>query len=116
MKNRWMVGGSLVLLLMFTVGQVFAAEGQAPAADPAAAPAAAAPAAEAPKAPAAAIDDPAIAAQLQSAPAGLKKAIAEQIKVAPETYNATAAPGYLGITGGPSVNLILAFGWALWVG
>ena len=44
MKNRWMVGGSLVLLLMFTVGQVFAAEGQAPAADPAAAPAAAAPA------------------------------------------------------------------------
>lgn len=107
MKNRWMVGGSLVLLLMFTVGQVFAAEGQAPAADPAA------PAAEAPKAPA---TDPAIAAQLQSAPAGLKKAIAEQLKVAPETYNATAAPGYLGIPGGPSVNLILAFGWALWVG
>lgn len=116
MKNRWMVGGSLVLLLMFTVGQVFAAEGQAPAADPAAAPAAAAPAAEAPKAPAAAIDDPAIAAQLQSAPAGLKKAIAEQIKVAPKTYDATATPGYLGIPGGPSVNLILAFCWALWVG
>ena len=116
MKNRWMVGGSLVLLLLFTVGQVFAAEGQAPAADPAAAPAAAAPAAEAPKAPAAAIDDPAIAAQLQSAPAGLKKAIAEQIKVAPKTYDATATPGYLGIPGGPSVNLILAFGWAMWVG
>ena len=116
MKNRWMVGGSLVLLLLFTVGQVFAAEGQAPAADPAAAPAAAAPAAEAPKAPAAAIDDPAIAAQLQSAPAGLKKAIAEQIKVAPKTYDATATPGYLGIPGGPSVNLILAFCWALWVG
>ena len=112
MKNRWMVGGSLVLLLLFTVGQVFAAEGQAPAA----APAAAAPAAEAPKAPAAAIDDPAIAAQLQSAPAGLKKAIAEQIKVAPKTYDATATPGYLGIPGGPSVNLILAFCWALWVG
>ena len=61
-------------------------------------------------------DDPAIAAQLQSAPAGLKKAIAEQIKVAPKTYDATATPGYLGIPGGPSVNLILAFCWALWVG
>ncbi len=103
MKNRWMVGGSLVLLLLFTVGQVFAAEGQAPAA-------------EAAKAPAKAIDDPAIAAHLQSVPAGLKKAIAEQLKVAPETYNAAAEVGYLGIPGGPKVNLILAFGWALWVG
>jgi len=27
-----------------------------------------------------------------------------------------AAPGYLGIPGGPNVNLILAFLWAMWVG
>lgn len=125
MRNKWMLGGSVVLLLLFTVGQVFAAEGQAPAADsaatsvaapaadPAAAPAAA-PAAEAPKAKAS--DDSAIAAQLQTAPAGLRKAIAEQIKVAPETYNSTAETGYLGIPGGPKINMILAFGWALWVG
>ncbi len=125
MRNKWMLGGSVVLLLLFTVGQVFAAEGQAPAADsaatsvaapaadPAAAPAAA-PVAEAPKAKAS--DDSAIAAQLQTAPAGLKKAIAEQIKVAPETYNSTAETGYLGIPGGPKINMILAFGWALWVG
>ena len=111
MRNKWMLGGSVVLLLLFTVGQVFAAEGQAPAADPAAT-SAAAPAAEAPKASA----DAAIAAQLQTAPAGLKKAIAEQIKVAPETYNSTAEAGYLGIPGGPKINMILAFGWALWVG
>ena len=76
MRNKWMLGGSVVLLLLFTVGQVFAAEGQAPAADsaatsvaapaadPAAAPAAA-PVAEAPKAKAS--DDSAIAAQLQTA-------------------------------------------------
>lgn len=110
MKNRWMLGGSMVLLLLLTVGQAFAAEGSAPAA------AAPAPAVESPKAPAKAIDDPAIAAQLQTAPAGLKAAIAEQIKVAPETYNASAEPGYLGIPGGPKINMILAFGWALWVG
>ncbi|MGE4296623.1 MAG: sulfite exporter TauE/SafE family protein [Desulfovibrionaceae bacterium] len=30
--------------------------------------------------------------------------------------NPTAAPGFLGIPGAPQVNLILAFGWALWVG
>jgi len=97
MKNRWMLGGSMVLLLLLAVGQAFAAEGSAPAADPAAA--APAPAPEAPKAPVKAIDDPAIAAQLQTAPAGLKGAIAEQIKAAPETYNASAEPGYLGIPG-----------------
>ncbi|MDD4702352.1 MAG: sulfite exporter TauE/SafE family protein, partial [Desulfovibrio sp.] len=121
MRNKWMLGGSMVLLLLFAVGQVFAAEGQTPAAEapkaaaPAAeAPKAAAPAAEAPKA--AAIDDPAIAAQLQTAPAGLKKAIAEQIKAAPGTYNATGEAGYLGIPGGPKINMILAFCWALWVG
>ncbi|MBB5142542.1 sulfite exporter TauE/SafE family protein [Desulfovibrio intestinalis] len=113
MRNKWMLGGSVVLLLLFTVGQVFAAEGQAPAADSAAT-SVAAPAAEAPKAKAS--DDSAIAAQLQTAPAGLRKAIAEQIKVAPETYNSTAETGYLGIPGGPKINMILAFGWALWVG
>ena len=114
MKNRWMLGVSLVLLLLLTVGQAFAAEGSAPAAAPAAAVPAAAP--EAPKAPAKAIDDPAIAAQLQTAPAGLKSAIAEQIKAAPATYNASAEAGYLGIPGGPKINMMLAFGWALWVG
>lgn len=107
MKSRWMFGGSVALLLLFAVGQAFAAEGFAPAADPAPA--------STPKA-RKAIDDPAIAAQLQTAPAGLKAAIAEQIKVAPETYNANAAPGYLGVPGGPKINMILAFGWAVWLG
>ena len=114
MKNRWMLGGSMVLLLLLAVGQAFAAEGSAPAADPAAA--APAPAPEAPKAPVKAIDDPAIAAQLQTAPAGLKGAIAEQIKAAPETYNASAEPGYLGIPGGPKINMLRLLagpcGWA----
>ena len=108
MKNVWMVCDVMILLL--GVGQAFAAEGSAPAAP------AAAPASEAPKAPVKAIDDPAIASQLQTAPAGLKSAIAEQIKAAPATYNASAEAGYLGIPGAPKINMILAFGWALWVG
>lgn len=114
MKNVWMVCSVMILLL--GVGQAFAAEGSAPAAAPALAAPATAPAPEAPKASVKAIDDPAIAAQLQTAPGGLKNAIAEQIKVAPATYNASAEAGYLGIPGGPKINTILAFGWALWVG
>ena len=46
----------------------------------------------------------------------LAEAIAKQIATAPETLNPNAPPGYLGIPGGPQVNLLLAFGWALWVG
>ena len=46
----------------------------------------------------------------------LAKAIAKQVETAPETLNMQAEPGYLGIPGGPKVNMLLAFGWALWVG
>ena len=46
----------------------------------------------------------------------LANAIAKQVETAPETLNMQAEPGYLGIPGGPKVNMILAFGWALWVG
>ncbi|WP_374289798.1 sulfite exporter TauE/SafE family protein [Desulfovibrio desulfuricans] len=46
----------------------------------------------------------------------LANAIAKQVETAPETLNMQADPGYLGIPGGPKVNMILAFGWALWVG
>lgn len=46
----------------------------------------------------------------------LADAIARQIAIAPETINMQQTPGYLGIPGGPQTNMILAFGWALWVG
>ena len=46
----------------------------------------------------------------------LADAIAKQVQAAPQTLNPDAAPGYLGIPGGPQMNLVLAFGWALWVG
>ena len=46
----------------------------------------------------------------------LANAIAKQVETAPNTINMQAEPGYLGIPGGPKVNMILAFGWALWVG
>ena len=46
----------------------------------------------------------------------LSNAIAKQVELAPNTINMQAAPGYLGIPGGPKVNMLLAFGWALWVG
>lgn len=46
----------------------------------------------------------------------LADAIAKQVQTAPETLNMQAEPGYLGIPGGPKVNMLLAFGWALWVG
>ncbi|WP_432612333.1 sulfite exporter TauE/SafE family protein [Desulfovibrio desulfuricans] len=46
----------------------------------------------------------------------LANAIAKQVETAPETLNMQAEPGYLGIPGGPKVNMMLAFGWALWVG
>ena len=46
----------------------------------------------------------------------LANAIAKQVETAPESLNMQAEPGYLGIPGGPKVNMILAFGWALWVG
>lgn len=40
----------------------------------------------------------------------LADAIARQIATAPETLNSDAAPGYLGIPGGPKINMLLAFG------
>jgi len=46
----------------------------------------------------------------------LSNAIAKQVELAPNTINLQAEPGYLGIPGGPKVNMLLAFGWALWVG
>lgn len=46
----------------------------------------------------------------------LSNAIAKQVELAPNTINMQAEPGYLGIPGGPKVNMLLAFGWALWVG
>lgn len=42
----------------------------------------------------------------------LANAIAKQVETAPNTINMQAEPGYLGIPGGPKVNMILAFGWA----
>jgi uncharacterized protein len=36
--------------------------------------------------------------------------------VAGGTIDPAAEPGYLGIPGGPQINLILAFVWAIWVG
>ena len=46
----------------------------------------------------------------------LANAIAKQVELAPDTINLQAEPGYLGIPGAPKLNLLLAFGWALWVG
>ena len=46
----------------------------------------------------------------------LADAIAKQIELAPQTLDMKAAAGYLGIPGGPQTNILLAFGWALWVG
>lgn len=46
----------------------------------------------------------------------LADAIAAQVSAAPGTLNPDAAPGYLGIPGGPVLNLWLAFGWSVWVG
>ncbi|MFP4032091.1 MAG: sulfite exporter TauE/SafE family protein [Desulfococcaceae bacterium] len=34
----------------------------------------------------------------------------------PGQIDGSAAPGYLGIPGGPNVNLVVAFFWAVWVG
>ena len=34
----------------------------------------------------------------------------------PGSIDPATAPGYLGIPGAPNVNLLLAFGWAVWVG
>ena len=42
----------------------------------------------------------------------LANAIAKQVETAPNTINMQAEPGYLGIPGGPKVNMILACGWA----
>jgi uncharacterized protein len=36
--------------------------------------------------------------------------------IAAEAIAADARPGYLGIPGGPQINLVLAFFWAVWVG
>jgi uncharacterized protein len=36
--------------------------------------------------------------------------------IAAEAIAADARPGYLGIPGGPQINLMLAFFWAVWVG
>lgn len=46
----------------------------------------------------------------------LAAAIAKQMETAPETFNPQAAAGYLGLPGGPQINLILAFAWAVWLG
>ena len=46
----------------------------------------------------------------------LADAIAKQLETAPQSIDMQAAPGYLGIPGGPQTNMLLAFGWALWVG
>ena len=46
----------------------------------------------------------------------LADAIAKQVQTAPETLNPNAAAGYLGIPGGPQINMLLAFGWAVWLG
>lgn len=46
----------------------------------------------------------------------LANAIAKQLETAPQSIDMQAAPGYLGIPGGPQTNMLLAFGWALWVG
>lgn len=43
-------------------------------------------------------------------------AIAKQIDIAPDTFNPQALAGYMGIPGGPHINLILAFCWAVWLG
>ena len=55
-----------------------------------------------------------IAAAAETSP--LANAIAKQLETAPQSIDMQAAPGYLGIPGGPQTNLLLAFGWALWVG
>lgn len=46
----------------------------------------------------------------------LAEAIAAQVRTAPSTLDPNAPAGYLGIPGGPSINIWLAFGWAVWVG
>lgn len=46
--------------------------------------------------------------------AGLEEAVQEAIQTG--KVDAAAEPGYLGIPGAPSINLILAFVWAIWVG
>ena len=46
----------------------------------------------------------------------LATAIARQLETAPQSIDMQAVPGYLGIPGGPQTNMLLAFGWALWVG
>jgi uncharacterized protein len=50
--------------------------------------------------------------------AALADPLAEGINqgVTAQTINPEDAPGYLGIPGGPQINLILAFVWAIWVG
>ncbi|WP_300717964.1 sulfite exporter TauE/SafE family protein [uncultured Desulfovibrio sp.] len=46
----------------------------------------------------------------------LADAIAKQLEMAPQSIDMQASPGYLAIPGGPQTNMLLAFGWALWVG
>ena len=55
-----------------------------------------------------------IAAAAETSP--LANAIAKQLETAPQSIDMQAASGYLGIPGGPQTNMLLAFGWALWVG
>ena len=47
--------------------------------------------------------------------------LSEAIASAPQgkdkgQIDSTAAPGYLGITGGPQINLMIGLLWAIWVG
>jgi len=51
-----------------------------------------------------------LAASDDSLKQGISKALAAG------TIAADAEPGYLGIPGGPQINLVLAFFWAIWVG
>ncbi len=60
----------------------------------------------------------AVAALIEPA---LADRLADAIKSVPEgtgagQINPQAEPGFLGIAGGPSVNLIIGFVWAIWVG
>jgi len=56
----------------------------------------------------------AVVCTVQPASAQLQEAIQQSIEAG--KIQADAAPGYLGIPGGPQINLILAFAWAIWVG
>lgn len=57
-----------------------------------------------------------VAALAVAAEHPLADAIAKQIQTDPKTLDPNAPAGYLGIPGGPHISLVLAFGWAVWLG